>query len=78
MIIYTDRSKTPFGSSIGYKSAAKRKRSGIRKKNSKRATHQRKSPRRKVKKVGKKSKKKRLSAQNVKFLKQLGFRVKKQ
>lgn len=87
MLIYTNRnngsSHTSFGAS-GYKSASKQKRSGIRAKTSKRITHRRQSQvKSKVKKnskrksINKRKKKKKLNAKNVKFLKKLGFRVKK-
>lgn len=79
MLIYTSKSNSPFGAAMGYKSASKRKRGGIRRKASKRDT-QRHRPAYKAKKVKKSRKthrKKKLSAKNVKFMKSLGFRAKK-
>lgn len=84
MLIYTSNSNSPFGASAatGYKSASKRKRGGIPRKVSKRNTQQRRSSSSYKVKKAKKSKrnhrkKKSLSAKNVKFMKSLGFRVKK-
>lgn len=71
MLIYTSSSNTPspFDVTGGYKNACKSKRSSIRTETTKR------KPPRKVK--GKRRKKKKLSAKNIKFLKNLGLRVKK-
>lgn len=87
MLIYANDSGShnPFRASGGYKSAGNRKRGSIRVKTPKRATtHQHRPPsKRKAKKGGgggggkRKLKKKNLNATNVKFLKKLGFRVKK-
>lgn len=80
MLIYTNHNgdcHSPFGA-VSYKSAGNRKRSGIRAKTPKRNAHHRKPKQRKVRKNSKrKSKKKKLNANNVKFLKKLGFKVKK-
>lgn len=82
MLIYNSSSNSPFGGTGSYKSASNRKRSGIRKKAVKHNTTQQHKPSRKVKKVNEKKpkkhkKRKSLNAKNVKFLKKLGFRVKK-
>lgn len=85
MIIYggaNSSSHSPFGAT-DYKSVCKRKPANIRAKTVKRIT-QRSKQQFKVKKVNKskkqhkKKKNKRLSAKNVKFLKRLGLKVKKQ
>lgn len=83
MLIYTNNSSgcvnKSFGES-GYKNAGNRKRDTIRAKTSKRTTRQLRPPHSKVKKKNikrKSKKKKKLNANNVKFLKKLGFRVKK-
>lgn len=75
MLIYTNSNiSSPFGSSAGYKSASNPKRRSIPSKDTKRVTQQRRSPH----KTKKKNKKKNLNAKNVKFLKSLGYTVKKQ
>lgn len=82
MLIYGDNGNTSFGDLSSYKSAHKRQRASIRVKAPKRASQTKK--RNKAGKSVKKSKKRRskhikkLSAKNLKFLKRLGLRVKKQ
>lgn len=82
MLIYTNRNggcHNPFGA-MSYKSASNRKRSGTRAKTPKRNAHRRQPKQRKVVKKSSKrksKKKKKLNANNVKFLKKLGFKVKK-
>lgn len=87
MLIYSDNVNTPFsGAAEGYKSVYNRERSGIRTKTLK-SGGQRPHKVKKVKKVKKRNKnkkkaaktksKKKISVKNSKFLKKLGFRVKK-
>lgn len=66
MLIYNGNSSFR-ATSGGYKSTSNRKRKSNRAKVAKRKTTRR----------GKKSKKKNLKAKNIKFLKSLGFKVKK-
>lgn len=75
MLIYSSNSNGSFGTIKDYKSGSKRKSSSIRKNTSKRYTQQRQSSY-KVKKS--KRKPKILSAKNAKFLRSLGFKVRKQ
>lgn len=78
MIIYGVNDQSSFGSSDCYKSASNQKGSNIRSKTVKRVTQRQKVKKvKKVKKLKNSKKQKKLSIKNVKFLKSLGFKVKK-
>lgn len=80
MLIYAHRNSTPLGLN-SYKRINNKKSVSIRTTTSKSDTHQRKPPKqktkKKVKRVVKNTNKKKLNAKNIKFLKKLGFKVKK-
>lgn len=82
MLIYGDSADIPYGGVESYKSAHKRKRSSIRVKALKRGRQKKRqhSVSKKVKRSKKRRrarKVKKLNVKNLKFLKKLGFRVKK-
>lgn len=82
MLIYTNSGCSSLSfSASGYKSVSNRKRNGIRAKTLKRGAHQSHPRQSKAKKNNTKKKPrklKKLNANNAKFLKKLGLRLKKQ
>lgn len=76
MIIYSENSPSSFGSA-DYKRLSNRKETNNRAKTVKRVTTRKKVKKAVKKTVKNKNKSKKLSPKNVKFLKSLGFRVKK-
>lgn len=76
MIIYSENSPSSF-ESADYKRLSNRKETNNRTKTVKRVTTRKKVKKAVKKTVKNKNKSKKLSPKNVKFLKSLGFRVKK-
>lgn len=74
MLIYANNSNSPFSTPVSYKSVNEQNKGSIQSKDVKRVTQKRRSSH----KVKKNKKKRSLNAKNVKFLKNLGYKVKKQ